>query len=67
MIYKTLLASLLAAAMAVLAPSASSQARATVTGPSAAAPAKTLSFDNEAALAGWTLAGDATIDMTKSR
>jgi hypothetical protein len=63
----SLMVGLLAAALAALPASAWSQERATTAGPGVVSPAKALSFDNSAALAEWTLAGDVTIDMTKGR
>jgi hypothetical protein len=60
-------AGLLAAALACLPISAIAQEKSTTAAPPAVVSARTLSFDNNAALAAWTLTGDVTIDLTKSR
>ena len=65
--YENLVAGLLAAALAGLPISACGQEGTITAAPPAVASARTLSFDNNAALAGWALAGDATIDLTKNR
>ncbi len=60
-------AGLLAVAFGCLPISAIAQEKSTTAAPPAVVSARTLSFDNNAALAGWTLTGDVTIDLTKSR
>ena len=67
MMYENLVVSLLAAALTGLPIPASGQGGTTAAAPPAVGSAKILSFDDKAALAGWTLAGDVTIDLTKSR
>src|ERR1039457_3073132 len=67
MMYENLVVGLLAAALAGLPIPALGQERSTTAALPAVGSARTLSFDNKAALAGWTLAGDVTIDLTKSR
>jgi hypothetical protein len=62
-----LVASLLAAGLlGVSLPNRGQSAPASPT-PSAAPVAKSLSFDDNSALAGWTLTGDATVDLSKHR
>jgi hypothetical protein len=67
MMYETVVVALLGAALAGLPVRALGQERSTTAAPPALVSARTLSFDDKAALAGWTLAGNVSIDLTKSR
>jgi len=71
MLKKALVLGLVAAAMAALSAPLRSQEKSAASQPGATQPAggeaKTYDFDSNEALAGWTITGDVTIDLTKGR